>query len=224
MEELSKTVFGRTDLPQFYCGASKLQNFDVIPTGGLWRRSGMEHLKTLDKEGRLIPFIVRRDLHFLLLLALGKITVYKLVNGEIAVHPDGTPDVDVYASNQIRRVYENMEHIRDVQYAQNYDTMILCHEDYAPLEVLLTDTGSLGIRSMTIDNPCPSLSQSALSVSPGAPSKWPSEPNRSEKPLSILCTNFCSLPSLCPFILQLPTVFSTSRTLSVCTPEADTRP
>jgi hypothetical protein len=149
--ELSKTLFGRTDLPQFYCGASKLQNFDVLPTGGLRRRSGMEHLKTLDKEGRLIPFIVRRDLHFLLLLTPGEITVYRLVNGEIAVHPDGTPDVDVYTSESLPGIYESPEHIRDVQYAQNFDTMILCHEDYAPLQVLLTDGGRLGISTFSIN-------------------------------------------------------------------------
>jgi hypothetical protein len=136
--ELSSTLFGRTDIPQYYSGAARMENFDVIPTGGIKRRGGMERLASLAGEGRLIPFIVNRALNFLLFLSPGKITAYRVEDGNIA----GTPEV--FASNGDRRVYENMGHIRNVQCAQNYNTMILCHEDYPPLEVNL-ETGSLRI-------------------------------------------------------------------------------
>ena len=74
--ELSPTLFGRADLPQYFSGAARIENFDVIPTGGLKRRSGMERLTQLTDWGRLIPFIVNREVAFLLYLIPGYIHGY----------------------------------------------------------------------------------------------------------------------------------------------------
>lgn len=128
--ELSETLFGRVDLPQYYSAASRLENFDVIPTGGIKRRGGTEQLKKLDEgDGRIIPFIINRDLGFLLYLTPGKISVYILYKGEIT----GTPTA--WDSDEYTKLYENISEIREVQYAQNFDMMVLCHENYPPLEI-----------------------------------------------------------------------------------------
>jgi hypothetical protein len=142
--ELSKTLFGRTDLPQYYSGAARLENFDVIPTGGLKRRSGMEFLAKLDGGGRLIPFVVDRDLGFLLYLTPGKIQVYQVKEGALR------PDVTEVSSVGGRELYREGE-IWDVQYAQNFDTMILCHENHPPLEVKLKDERLAGLTRLTIN-------------------------------------------------------------------------
>ncbi len=56
--ELSKNMFDRIDLPQYHSGVAHLENWDVIPTGGIKRRGGMERLKKLAVEGRIIPVII----------------------------------------------------------------------------------------------------------------------------------------------------------------------
>jgi hypothetical protein len=120
--ELSENLFGRTDLPQYFSGVSRLENFDVIPTGGIKRRAGTERLAALPEEGRLIPFAVDRQNHFLLYLMPGKIAVIK--NGSVR---------NVIESPEGLALYASLPEIREAQYAQNFDTLILVHENYPPL-------------------------------------------------------------------------------------------
>jgi hypothetical protein len=75
--ELSETLFGRTDLPPYYQGASRLENFEVIPTGGIRRRNGTRRVRALEREGRLIPFIADREESFLVVLSPGHIEILK---------------------------------------------------------------------------------------------------------------------------------------------------
>jgi hypothetical protein len=120
--ELAETLFGRTDLPQYFQGVSRLENFDVIPTGGATRRAGMKRIARLEGEGRIIPFLVDRQNHCLLFLSPGKLQVYR--NGVLAntvANAGGAP------------LYATLEEIREVQHAQNYNTMILAHQNYRPL-------------------------------------------------------------------------------------------
>jgi hypothetical protein len=130
--ELSETLFGRIDLPQYYQGASRIENFDVIPTGGVSRRRGMKRLAELPAEGRIIPFILDRESGFLLFLSPGMMRMYR----------DGQPVGSPVTSSAQTPLYQTLEEIHEVQYAQNYDMMILTHENYAPLRVRLVD-GSL---------------------------------------------------------------------------------
>lgn len=131
--ELSQNLFGRTDLPQYFAGASRIENFDVIPTGGLRRRSGTERMAVLETDGRIIPFLVNRALNFLLYLTPDKITVFKIENGLPAANNTG------FNSGSTRRLYASRDEIDQVQSTQNFDTMILCHENYPPLEVKLNN-------------------------------------------------------------------------------------
>ena len=142
--ELSETLFGRTDIPQYYSGASRVENFDVIPTGGLKKRGGTERLLKLNEgEGRIIPFVVNRNLSFILFFTPGKITVYKIENGAINVLPV------IFLSGNGLQLFEYLSEIRDVQYAQSFDTMILCHCNYPPLEVKL-NTNNIVITKLQI--------------------------------------------------------------------------
>jgi hypothetical protein len=142
--ELSETLFGRVDIPQYFNGVSRLENFDVIPTGGIRRRGGMERLAALEGEGRAIPFLLNRDLGFLLYLTPGKITAYRLENGRAS----GAPAV--FTSGANITLYADLEEIGEVQYAQNFDTMMLCHENYRPLAVTVANN-LLSISRFSID-------------------------------------------------------------------------
>ena len=140
--ELSENLFGRIDIPQYYSGASYLENFDVIPTGGIKNRGGMERITELEGDGRLISFVVNRDEGYLLYLTPGNITVFRLEGEEITRHNIFTADEDI-------PLYKTFSEINEVQYAQNFDTMILCHENYRPLEVNLIN-GELEIKPLEI--------------------------------------------------------------------------
>jgi hypothetical protein len=129
--ELSETLFGRTDIPQYYQGAARIENFDIIPTGGIRRRCGTERLTALEDSGRIIPFIMNRGRSFLLYLTPLKITAFALEDGRISGAPqefDGAAGL---------RLYGSPDEIQDVQYAQDFNTMILCHEDYPPLKAAI---------------------------------------------------------------------------------------
>jgi hypothetical protein len=128
--ELSENLFGRTDIPQYFQGLSRLENFDVIPTGGIKRRGGTRRLLELGEAGRLIPFNVDRQNHLLLYLTPGAIRVIK--NG--AVHQTFTSSADL-------PLYAAPDEIKAVQYAQNFDTMILAHEQYQPVMLKMENGG-----------------------------------------------------------------------------------
>jgi len=136
--ELSENLFGRTDIPQYFSGCSRLENFNVIPTGGIERRGGMRRMLELDGDGRLVPFIMNRGQSFLLYLSPNKIKAYKIEQGEIP----GEPQIFLSSSNI--RLYESLAEIHEVQYAQNYDTMMLVHENYRPLKITI-ENNSLSI-------------------------------------------------------------------------------
>jgi len=143
--ELSKTLFGRIDIQQYFGGASYIENFDVIPTGGIKRRSGTERIAQLEEDGRIIPFIVDREHSFLIYLAAGKMKTLKLHDGKIT----GTQEFENGAG---LKLFDKLEDVRAAQYAQNFDTMILCHEKYPPIEIRLEKTGSLNVKTVAVDN------------------------------------------------------------------------
>ena len=140
--ELSEDLFGRIDLEQYYKGAAKIENFDIIPTGGIQRRRGTKRLLISNYQGRIIPFIVNRELSFLFLLTPGAITVYKLEDGEISEESNAV-------DNSVQQ-YADLKEINEIQYAQNFDTMILCHENYPPLEAIY-NSGNIKINRLEID-------------------------------------------------------------------------
>jgi hypothetical protein len=125
--ELAETLFGRVDMAQYYSGVSHMENFDVIPTGGISRRHGMKRIRQMEGDGRIIPFILNRDASFLLFLRPGKIQVFR--GGELLNTVTSSSAVPLYAS---------MDEIHEVQYAQDYNKMVMVHENYAPIQVIFT--------------------------------------------------------------------------------------
>lgn len=140
--ELSPTLNGRVDLQQYYSGVSHLENFDVIPTGGIERRKGSKRLLKLNGDCRLIPFIVDGSNIFVIAVGPGSAVVYKL-NYTAA-------GVELVFNNNITVGYQNLDEIREVQYAQTYDTLVLVNRKYQPLWCKYAN-GQLAIATMTPD-------------------------------------------------------------------------
>ena len=117
--ELSETLNGRVDLQQYYSGAARLSNFEIIPTGGIKRRRGTVRCAQLAGECRLIPFIIDKNESFVLALKAGQATIYK--SGAIYA-----------AQNTFTIPYANLTEIKEIQYVQDYDRLVLVHKSYKP--------------------------------------------------------------------------------------------
>lgn len=124
--ELSKKMSGRIDLQQYYGAASHLKNFNIIPTGGLERRSGSERLGKLSGACRIIPFILDSNTSFILEFTPLKTYVWK--NGEKMVDTDGN-------QIEIETPYSSMSEIEEIQYAQDFDTMVFVQRNYTPFQI-----------------------------------------------------------------------------------------
>lgn len=145
--ELSPNLNGRVDIQQYYQGAARIENFEIIPTGGIKRRNGTRRLAAIGGNNRIIPFIVDKNLVYVLELGLnpdydshtegskpGIIRIWtKIVSGDFSV-----TNFTIYTD------YSNLADIRELQYAQNYDTLVFTHRGYKPFIVKFTGTSFTG--------------------------------------------------------------------------------
>lgn len=143
--ELSQNLKGRVDLPAYFAGAQKLTNFDIIPTGGIQRRVGFKRLGELKGNSRLIPFIVDKNLSFILEFTPGNVST----SGKTFIWKNGVrmktqAGADYYVDNP----YSSLDEINEVQYAQNYDVMIFTQKNHKPLKI----TYNAGYTSFTSES------------------------------------------------------------------------
>ncbi|MDR2159857.1 MAG: hypothetical protein LBP23_07300 [Treponema sp.] len=138
--ELSPTLFGRVDIGQYYKGAAFLENFLVIPTGGIKKRRGTTRCAALGGDCRLIPFILDRGVSYIVELGVNRFRLWK--NGQAAVNPSLAGGASFYGS---------MAAVNAVQYAQNYDTMIFVHRDYPPMMLKRTGTDAFTLSRMDFE-------------------------------------------------------------------------
>jgi hypothetical protein len=140
--ELSQNLNGRVDIQQYYQGAAAIKNFDIIPTGGIKRRPGTKRVAELGDNNRIIPFIVDKNLVFILEIGLnpdfdplddesepGMINVWQR-------QPSGVYET-VYT---VYTPWESLAEIKQLHYAQNYDTIVFVHKNYRPYIMKLTGT------------------------------------------------------------------------------------
>ncbi|MDR1306018.1 MAG: hypothetical protein LBK74_00400 [Treponema sp.] len=118
----------------------------MVPTGGIIRRKGFRRLAELPGEGRIIPFIIDRENSYLLFLTP------EVKDGDTVLTPaririysqDGELKSTVNDSVETP-LYKAMAEINEVQYAQNFDVMVLVHENYYPILISLdNDAVSIG--------------------------------------------------------------------------------
>lgn len=150
--ELSKKLYGRADLTQYYQGASRLKNFSIIPTGGIERRCGFRRCGPMAGEARLIPFVVNKSLSYVLEIGAGYIDIWK--NGE-KIEPEGAAEHYFYNEQIAGEVTVNwlpasLEQARTLQFAQNYDSIYFVHRELPPF-YLKWDASGFILSKMTFD-------------------------------------------------------------------------
>ncbi len=129
----TQTSFANGEVaPEFYAcdnihGLSKLQNMDVLGGGGLSRRMGLVHVKSLKANARLIPFSVSDNENYILVLGAGHLYIY---------------DDDDLIANLLTPWADNA--LENLQYAQRFGTMIFVHPDYQP-RILRREKGLFNI-------------------------------------------------------------------------------
>lgn len=129
--ELSPYLDGRTDVQQYFNGAKTVENFFILPHGGLKRRPGtyyVAEVKTSSKATRLIPFQFSTTQAYIIEMGDGYMRFYK-DNGVIL---DGASPYEIVSPYAEADIF-------DVQFVQDADTMYLVHPSYKPQK--LTRTG-----------------------------------------------------------------------------------
>lgn len=135
--ELSPTLNGRVDLQQYYSGASHLENFSIIPTGGIKRRVGFKRVQAIEHDSRIIPFILNKNRSFIFELYYdntsehGVLQIWEVqIDGSLLAH-----------QNAIQLPYISLAEIKEIQYAQNYDTLVMTHRSYRPYIIVWNANG-----------------------------------------------------------------------------------
>lgn len=114
--------------PDFYAmnninGVSKLENMDVLQSGGLKRRPGLKRIHSVPATSVLVPFVIDENEKYLLV-------IYEQV-------------IDIYSNDEKISSVTTPWHTADlpkIQYAQRFNTIFFVHPDYKPR--LLTKTVS----------------------------------------------------------------------------------
>ncbi|MDR1337911.1 MAG: hypothetical protein LBJ73_02690 [Rickettsiales bacterium] len=109
--EVSPEFFARESID----GLSKLENMDVLSSGALSRRKGLQRVAETSQDARLIQFSVNEGENYLLALTDGKLNVFcDGVKVAALISPWGADDLTC------------------LQYAQRFGTIIFVHPDYQP--------------------------------------------------------------------------------------------
>ncbi len=124
--EISSDFFARGDLKASELGLAKLENMDVMPSGGIRRRNGTKRLATLSGATVLIPFSVSPNDNFL--IALGNLNIKILL------------ETGQFWQSLISPW--NINEISEVQYAQRFGTMIFVHPNHKPQVLKKLSDGS----------------------------------------------------------------------------------
>ncbi len=117
--ELDPLSVGRIDLQQYYSGVATAQNVLAIPQGGLKKRNGQEYIYNIGSEARLELFSYNVEQNYLLAFTNYRMYVFK----------DGIYQADI-------ATYWSIGQVRDFDYIQSADTIIITHPDVAPSKIV----------------------------------------------------------------------------------------
>lgn len=130
--ELSPKLSGRMDLQFYSKGARQLQNWLPFTQGGVMARPGLKYVDTAynNTDVRLIPFIISDTESYLLELYSGS------PNGNLRIRSNTGAFIA-----DIATPYTSMAHIKELQVAQDGDTLYFASRYYA-LRCIKKDTSS----------------------------------------------------------------------------------
>lgn len=141
--ELDPTVFGRVDTDIYAKAAGKLRNVYVRPQGGAFRREGLEYIANTsgDTEGRLIPFEFNDEQTYMLLFTNSQFQVFRT---------DASGVQATVTSSPINSL--TLDQIKEMNYVQSADTLILVHKDFQPIEITRSSHTSWSASQISFTN------------------------------------------------------------------------
>jgi len=130
--EISPTLLGRVDIPEYANGAKRLRNVYVSSQGGVFRREGMAFIDRTESDNpcRLIEFVFSEATKYLLAFTDQRVDIYK---NDAVVHSITTGVVTDITEARLR----------DFKVAQSGDYILIVHPDVEPIQLVNdgTDTG-----------------------------------------------------------------------------------
>ena len=136
--ELDPKLRARTDIAQYKSGLTTARNVSIQPQGGAKRRDGTKFVAELDSGAgtavRMVSFEFSIDDSYMLVFTPGKMYVFK----------DGTQITDINGSGNDFLTVASLTSaiIPTMNWVQSADTVIVVHEDLAPLKILRGATDS----------------------------------------------------------------------------------
>ena len=115
--------------PDFYAqnnvhGVAKLENMDVLQSGGLIRRAGLTSIKNISNDAILVPFVINQTEKYLLVISNRAIDIY---SNDVKIKTLVAPWV--------------VDDLKILQYAQRVNRLFFVHPGYSPY--VLTKTGNV---------------------------------------------------------------------------------
>ncbi|MHC8508738.1 MAG: phage tail protein [Rhodospirillales bacterium] len=130
--EISPRLLGRADLKAYLNGAAKLRNVFVEPTGGVRRRPGLRFVDKAPGPGRLAAFEFNTEQTYLLVFTDLKISVYH----------DGAQTAEITTP-------WTSAHVRQLNWVQSADTILVTHPDIRPKKITRTPVGGWNMEDWT---------------------------------------------------------------------------
>lgn len=141
--ELDPTAIGRVDTDIYQKAADKLRNVYIRPQGGAFRREGLEYVATTtsNQAARLVPFEFNDVQTYMLVFTPGEFKVYRTDVNTLQATVSSSPVSSLTA-----------DIIKEMDWVQSADTLIVVHKDIQPIEITRTSHTSWTAASITISN------------------------------------------------------------------------
>lgn len=135
--EMSRSVFGRTDIGKYSNALQKCSNYSVQTRGALVTRPGTSFVDSVDGAVRLISFTAARNESYIMAFGGGYVTFFR--SGGQVFGPLAVPYSD--------------EDIPNIQHAQSVDIMWLVHPDYPIQEIRRTGVDEFTLVAFEFNGP-----------------------------------------------------------------------
>lgn len=176
--EIDPLLRSRIDIKSYENGLETAQNVLCQPQGGITRRNGLRYINALPNSGsesaangvRLVPFEFSTSDSYMLCFTHNRMHVYK--NGALITNINGSGNSYLDTSG----VSLSSGRLANMCWTQSADTLIVVHEDLAPIKIVRGGTDATWTASaitfdsipkyaftLSVTNPAGTLTPSAVS-------------------------------------------------------------
>lgn len=129
--EVDPKLRARSDLEQYRSALASAKNITVQPQGGAKRRPGSRYIASLPSDAgqavRMVSFEFSTDVSYMLVFTPGKMHVFK--DGALVTNINGSGNDYLAVAGITSSIIPTMN------WTQQYDTLIVVHEDLEPLKI-----------------------------------------------------------------------------------------